>query len=78
MKLTSRDDKSYIEIMLVSILMPTAVDDDLLIPEVPADEAMTDPIEASEEEPRDFGVVPEPSHGMISFAFPPFLYAFIC
>ncbi|XXG88126.1 hypothetical protein AAC387_Pa12g0380 [Persea americana] len=37
-------------------------DDDLVTPKAPADEAVTDPIVASEEEPRDSGVVPESSH----------------
>ncbi|XXG77146.1 hypothetical protein AAC387_Pa08g1356 [Persea americana] len=35
-------------------------DDDLAMFEVSADEVMADPIAASEEEPRDSGVVPEP------------------
>ena len=36
------------------------------MPEVPADEALTDPTTASEEEPRDSGVDPESSPGMTS------------
>ncbi|XXG53638.1 hypothetical protein AAC387_Pa03g1703 [Persea americana] len=36
-----------------------AEDDDMMMPEVPADEAVTDPIVASEEEPRDSKVDPE-------------------
>ena len=37
-----------------------------MMPEVPADEAMTDPTTASEEEPRGSGVDPESSPGMTS------------
>ncbi|XXG85566.1 hypothetical protein AAC387_Pa11g0619 [Persea americana] len=39
-----------------------AKDDDLVTSEVLADEAVTDPIVASEQEPRDSGVVPEYLH----------------
>ena len=46
------------------------------MPEVPADEEVTDPIVASEEEPRESGVVPESPHGMIFFAFS--LFVFLC
>ena len=53
-----------------------AKDDDLMTPEVPADEVVMDPIAALEEEPRDSGVVPESSHGMIFFAFSPFCFFF--
>ena len=49
-----------------------AEDDDLVTPEVLADEAVTDPIVASEQEPRDSRVVLESSHGMIFFGFSPF------
>ncbi|XXG42063.1 hypothetical protein AAC387_Pa01g2413 [Persea americana] len=38
-------------------------DDDLMMPEVPTDEAVTDPIVASEKAPSDFGGVPKSSHG---------------
>ena len=51
-----------------------AEDDDLMTPELPADESVTDLIAASEEEPRDSGVVLEPSPGMIFFSFFVFLY----
>ena len=37
------------------------------MPEVPADEVVTDPIAASEEEPRDSEVDPESPPGMTSF-----------
>jgi len=40
-----------------------------MMPEVPTDEAVTDPIVASEEEPRDSEVDPESPPGMISFFF---------
>ena len=40
-----------------------------MMPEVPADKAMTDLIAASEEELRDSEVVPECSPGMASFFF---------
>eukprot|EP00268_Persea_americana_P034028 TRINITY_DN33666_c1_g1_i1.p1 TRINITY_DN33666_c1_g1~~TRINITY_DN33666_c1_g1_i1.p1 ORF type:complete len:145 (-),score=58.76 TRINITY_DN33666_c1_g1_i1:51-428(-) len=36
-------------------------DDDLVMPEVPANEVVTDPVVVFEEEPRDFGVDPESS-----------------
>ena len=42
-------------------------------PEVPADEAMTEPVVAPEEEPRDFGVLPESPTGMTSFTL-----CFVC
>ena len=38
-----------------------------MMPEVPTDEAVTDPIVASEEEPRDSEVDPESPPGMIFF-----------
>ena len=44
-----------------------AEDDDLMMPKVPADEAVTDPIAASEEKPRDSEVDPESPPGMTSF-----------
>ena len=44
-----------------------AEDDGLMMPEVPTDEAVTDPIVASEEEPRDSEVDPESPPGMTSF-----------
>ena len=53
-----------------------AGDDDLMTPEVPADEAVTDPIVASEEESWDSGVAPESLHGIIFFAFSPFCFLF--
>ena len=40
-----------------------------MMPEVPTDEAVTDPIVASEEEPRDYEVDPESPPGMIFFFF---------
>ena len=40
-----------------------------MMPEVPTDEAVTDPIVASEEEPRDSEVDPESPPGMIFFFF---------
>ena len=40
-----------------------------MMPEVPVDEVVTDPVGAPEEEPRDFGVNPESPIGIISFAF---------
>ena len=40
-----------------------------MMPEVPTDEAVTDPIVASEEEPRDSEVDPESPPGMTSFFF---------
>ena len=43
-----------------------AEDDGLMMPEVPTDEAMTDPIVASEEEPRDSEVDPESPPGISS------------
>ena len=39
-----------------------------MMPEVPTDEAVTDPIVASEEEPRDSEVDPESPPGMIFFS----------
>lgn len=45
------------------------------MPEVLADEAVTDPIVAFEEEPRDSEVDPESPPGMISFFFFFFLTA---
>ena len=47
-----QESSSNVGIMLVSILMPTGGDDGLVMPEVPANEAVTDPIAASEEERR--------------------------
>ena len=44
-----------------------AEDDGLMMPEVPTDEAVTDPIVASEEELRDSEVDPESPPGMTSF-----------
>ena len=49
-------------------------DDGLMMPEVPADEVVTDPIAASEEEPRDSEVDPESPPGMICFFFFLFFY----
>ena len=46
-----------------------AEDDDLMMPEVSAGEAVTDPVVAFDEEPRDSGVDPESSPGMISLPF---------
>ena len=48
-----------------------------MMPEVPTDEAVTDPIVASEEEPRDSEVDPESPPGMtfffsFRFSLPPF------
>ena len=43
------------------------------MPEVPTDEAVTDPIVASEEEPRDSEVDPESPPGMIFFL--PFFFS---
>ena len=54
-----------------------AEDNDLVIPEVPSNEAMMDPIVAFEEEPMDSGVVTEPSPSMISFFFFSF-FIFLC
>ena len=49
-----------------------------MMPEVPTDEAVTDPIVASEEEPRDSEVDPESPPGMIfSFVFFLFLFFFL-
>ena len=45
-----------------------AEDDGLMMPEVPTDEAVTDPIMASEEESRDSEVDPESPPGMIFFS----------
>ena len=44
----------------------------MVMPKVPAAEQMTDPIAASEEGPRESGVVQKPSLGMIFFVFLPF------
>ena len=44
------------------------------MPEVPADEAVTDPVTASEEELRDSEVDPESPSGMTSFFLFVFLY----
>ena len=43
--------------------------DDLMMPEVPVHEAMTDSVMAFEEEPRDFKIDPESPLGMIFFSF---------
>ena len=51
-----------------------AEDDGLMMLDVPADEAVTDPIVASEEEPRDSKVDPESPPGMASFFLFVFLY----
>ena len=48
----------------------------MVMPEVLANEAVMDPVAESEEEPRDSGMVLEPSPGMISFAFLLFLLSF--
>ena len=48
-----------------------------MMPEVSADEAVTDPVVAFDEEPRDSGVDPESSPGMISLPFLPF-FVFLC
>ena len=53
-----------------------AKDDGLMMPGVPADEAVTDPIVASEEEPRDSEVDPESPPGMTSFLSFFFLFFF--
>ena len=53
-----------------------AEDDDLAMPEVPADETVTDLIVASEEKPRDSRVDPESSPYMISLLF--HLFVFLC
>ena len=45
-----------------------------MMPEVPTDEAVTDPIVAFEEEPRDSEVDPESPPGMTSFFSSLFLY----
>ena len=64
-----------------------AEDDEPGMPEVPADEALTDPTTASEEEPRDSGVDPESPPGktslLLTFCFPllillTFLLFFFC
>jgi len=39
------------------------------MPAVPVDEAVTDPVAASVEEPRDSGVDPDSSPGITSFFF---------
>lgn len=49
-----------------------AEDDDLVMPEAPADEATTDPNTTFEEEPRDSGVDPESSPGTTSLLPPSF------
>ena len=60
-----------------------------MMPEVPTDEAVTDPIVASEEEPRDSEVDPKSPPGMIIlfllllfFSLPPladiYIYIFFC
>ena len=49
-----------------------AEDDGSMMPKVPTDEAVTDPIVASEEEPRDSEVDPESPPSMTSF----FLFSF--
>ena len=46
-----------------------AEDDGLMMPEVPTDEAVTDPIVASEEEPRDSEIDPESPPGVIFSLF---------
>ena len=46
-----------------------------MMPEVPADEAVTDPIVASEEEPKDSEVDPKSPLGMTSFFSSLFLYS---
>ena len=54
-----------------------AEDDDLVMPEVPANEAVMDPVVALEEEPRDSGVDPESSPSMISLPFLPFCFSLL-
>ena len=54
-----------------------AEDDDLVLPEVPADKVVTDPVVAFEEEPRDSRVDPESSPGMISLPFLPFCFSLL-
>ena len=51
-----------------------AEDDDLMMPEVSADEGVTDPNAASEEEPRDSEIDQESPPGMTSFFSSLFLY----
>ena len=51
-----------------------AEDDGLMMPEVPTDEVVTDPIVASEEEPRDSEVDPESPPGMVFFSFSLFFF----
>ena len=51
-----------------------AEDDDLVMPEIPADEAVMDLVVAFEEEPRDSGVDPGSSPGMISL---PLFFTFL-
>ena len=65
---------STIETVPVSILMMATGDDDFVMPELLAGEAVTDPIATSKEEPRDSGVVPEPSLGINFFCFSPFFF----
>ena len=45
------------------------------MPEVPVDEVVTDPVGASEEEPRDSGVNPESPIGTTSLFFS---FFFVC
>ena len=47
-----QESSSNVGIMPVSILMLVAIDDGLAMPKIPADEVVTDPIAASEEEQR--------------------------
>ena len=54
-----------------------AEDDGLMMPEVSADEAVTDPMVASEEELRDSEVDPESPSGMTSCFFL-FFFIAIC
>ncbi|XXG59609.1 hypothetical protein AAC387_Pa04g1662 [Persea americana] len=49
-------------------------DDDFVMPEVPANEAVMDPVMAFEEEPTDSGVDLEASPSMISLPFLPFCF----
>ena len=58
-----------LSVSAVSFLFFLAEEEDLAMPEVPADEAVADPVVAPEEEPRDFGVIPESPNGMTSFDF---------
>ena len=54
-----------------------AEDDDLVMPEVLANEAVTDLVVAFEEELRDSGVDPKSSPGMISLPFLPFCFSLL-